>query len=123
MQIPDEFELLSIFECEPELLDAEIKNLPFIYNQATYRFSNKNEKFVVTISPSTGQVKVKAEDLRSDEVISYFDLQRVDRLEIVADKQDKSSVIITLCQDEILQTLEINFKPRFKAVFKEHYDR
>ncbi len=41
MKIPDEVELISLFESGPVLLDEVV---PFYYNQATYIFSNKNNE-------------------------------------------------------------------------------
>lgn len=50
MSIPDELSLLSLFECEPKLLD---NNAPYFYNEATYEFNNySNERFVVNVCPS-----------------------------------------------------------------------
>lgn len=34
MKLPDEMLLISIFECEPRMLDGD--KVPFFYNQATY---------------------------------------------------------------------------------------
>ena len=46
---PEENEFLSLFECEPILLDTTSKDLPFYYNKATYRFFNGQEDFIVTL--------------------------------------------------------------------------
>ncbi|MGG4266062.1 hypothetical protein ABEW06_12670, partial [Peribacillus simplex] len=56
---PEENDFLSLFECEPMLLDTTSKDLPFYYNKATYRFSNGEEDFIVTLSPSYGEVKIQ----------------------------------------------------------------
>ncbi|MEW9670608.1 hypothetical protein [Ammoniphilus sp. 3BR4] len=117
---PEEHELLSLFECEPKLYDAYTENLPFFYNQATYEFSNQTEHFIVTLSPSYEEVRIQVSDASSNELLTYLDLKRVDKFEIVADKKDHSSVLLTIQNDDTLQTLEIDFKPRFKLILKEH---
>ncbi len=117
---PEENDLLSLFECEPTLLDTNSKD--FFYNSATYRFSNGEEDFVVTISPSYGEVKIQVTQRTSNQLISLVDLKRVDLFEITADKKDQSSVLLRLLHDDfITQTIEIDFKPKYKLIFKEHY--
>lgn len=49
-EIPDDISLISLFECEPTLLDTGV---PYFCNEATYKFSNQNnEDFCVSIRPS-----------------------------------------------------------------------
>ena len=40
MKSPDELSLMSLLECEPEMLD---KGVPFFYNEAIYKFANENK--------------------------------------------------------------------------------
>jgi hypothetical protein len=56
---PEKNDFLSLFEGEPMLLDNTTKDLPFYYNKATYRFSNGEEDFIVTLAPSYGEVKIQ----------------------------------------------------------------
>ncbi|MET3658854.1 MULTISPECIES: hypothetical protein [Sporosarcina] len=119
---PEENDLLSLFECEPTLLDTT--SLDFFYNRATYRFSNGEEDFIVTLSPSYGEVKIQVTQRASNQLISLMDLKRVDKFEITADKKDLSSVLLMLLNDDfITQTIEIDFKPKYKLIFREHYTR
>lgn len=117
---PEEDDFLSLFECEPMLLDTTIKDLPFYYNKATYRFSNGEEDFIVILSPSYGEVKIQVTQRTSNRLLSLLDLKRVDKLEIIADKKDHSSVLLTILNDDSQQMVEIDFKPYFKQIFKEH---
>jgi len=56
MSLPDENSLLSLFECEPKLLD---NNVPFFYNETTYEFDNNNhERFLVSICPAYKDIKI-----------------------------------------------------------------
>jgi hypothetical protein len=88
---PDEIDLLSLFECDPTLLDTSSKDYPFYYNQATYKFSNGEEDFVVTLSPSYGEVKIQVTNRSTNRLFSILELTRVEKFEIVSDKKDHSS--------------------------------
>jgi hypothetical protein len=92
---PDEIDFLSLFESEPILLDTTSKdlNLPFYYNEATYRFSNGEEDFIVNLSPSFGEVKIQVFQSSSNRVLSHLDLKRVEKFEITADKKERASVL------------------------------
>ncbi|MCM3600410.1 hypothetical protein M3175_06680 [Robertmurraya korlensis] len=120
---PEENDFLSLFECEPMLLDNTSKDLPFYYNKATYRFSNGEEDFIVTLSPSYGEVKIQVTQRASNRLLSLLDLKRVDKFEITADKKDHSRVLLTVVNEDTEQMIEIDFKPYFKQIFKEHFTR
>jgi len=108
MSLPDELSLLSLFECEPELLD---ENIPFIYNEATYEFSNSaEERFVLSISPSNSDIKIEVYSADRNELISFLDFKNVEGIEILLDKKEESQILI---KNE-LGSVRINFKPRFK---------
>ncbi|MFB6801500.1 hypothetical protein [Peribacillus butanolivorans] len=120
---PEENDFLSLFECEPTLFDTTVKDLPFYYNKATYQFSNGEEDFIVTLSPSYGEVKIQVTQPTSNKLISLLDLKRVDKFEITADKKELSSVLLTVLNEDSQQTIEIDFKPKYKLIFREHYMR
>ncbi|MEH7302643.1 hypothetical protein [Neobacillus drentensis] len=120
---PEENDFLSLFECEPMLLDNTSKELPFYYNRATYQFSNGEEDFIVTLSPSYGEVKIQVTQRASNRLLSLLDLKRVDKFEITADKKDHSSVLLTVVNEDSQKMIEIDFKPYFKQIFKEHFTR
>ncbi|MBE6052905.1 MAG: hypothetical protein E7212_03170 [Clostridium sartagoforme] len=111
MSIPKELSLLSLFECEPKLLD---NNVPYYYNEATYEFCNyAREKFVVIICPSYSDIKIQVYSY-DNEILSILDFKSVNRFEILSDKKDESKIEIkTKCS-----LVEINFKPRFKVFLK-----
>ena len=118
---PLENDLLSLFECEPTLLvDTANDELEFFYNVATYQFSNGDEDFIVTLSPSYEEVKIQVKQTDSNRLLSFLDLKRVNKFEIVADRKDFSSVLLTIENADSIQTIEIDFKPRFKFILKEH---
>jgi len=118
---PEENDFLSLFECEPTLLDTTSKDLPFYYNKATYRFSNGEEAFIVNLSPSYGEVKIQVTQRASKRLLSLLDLKRDDKFEITADKKDHSSVLLTVVNEYTQQMIEIDFKPYFKQILKGHF--
>ena len=118
---PEENDFLSLFECEPLLLDTNAKDVPFYYNEATYQFSNGEEDFIVTLAPSYGEVKIQVTQRSSNQLLSLLDIKRVDKFEITADQKESSSVLLTVLQEDLRQTIEIDFKPKFKLIFREHY--
>jgi len=110
---------LYLFECEPTLLDTTSKDLPFYYNEATYRFSNGEEDFIVKLSPSYGEVKIQVTQRISNRLLSILDLKRVKKFEITADKKERASILLTVINEDSQQSIEIEFKPYFKQIFKE----
>ncbi len=115
MELPDEIALMSLFECEPELLDAAV---PYFYNQAKYKFSNcNNEAFVIYISPSYNEIKVEVSKSDTNELISTLDLQDAKSIEILADRKQESKIMIT-SESSIIK---INFKPKYKIFISQFY--
>ncbi|MRX56629.1 hypothetical protein GJU41_22035 [Bacillus idriensis] len=117
---PEEIGFLSLFECEPTLFDNTSNDLPFYNNIAKYKFSNGEENFVVTISPADGEVKIRVSKRESNRLISLLELKRVNKFEITSDKKDFSSVLLTVQNEDSQQMIEIDFKPYFKLIIKEH---
>jgi hypothetical protein len=120
---PDEIALLSLFETEPILLDSTSNDLPFYYNETTYRFSNGQEDFIVKLSPSYGEAKIQVNECNSKRLLSLLDLKRVKKFEITADGKERASVLIKVDNEDSQQMIEIDFKPHFKQIFKEHLTR
>jgi len=117
---PEENDFLSLFESEPMLLDTTTKDLPFYYNEATYRFSNGQEDFVIKLCPSYGEVKITVSMHSSNRLLSLLELKRVEKLEITADRNERKSVLLTIDNEDSQQMIEIDFKPYFKQIIKEH---
>ncbi|MBC2727238.1 hypothetical protein [Desulfosporosinus sp.] len=110
MSLPDENSLLSLFECEPKLLDS---NVPFFYNEATYEFYNNNhERFLVSICPAYKDIKILVFSVHSNELLQSLNLKSVKAIEIVADRRDESKLMISFEGGSII----VNFKPRFKVL-------
>lgn len=108
MSMPDELSLLSLFECEPKLLD---NNVPYFYNEAIYEFHNySNERFVVSICPSYSDIKIQVYSVDNNELLSALDFKSVNSIEILSDKRNESKIMIKTEGGSI----RIDLKPRFK---------
>ena len=68
-------------------------------------------------------MKIQVNHRDSNRLLSLLDLKRVDKFEIIADKKEHSSVLITVVNEESQQIIEIDFKPYFKLIFKECFTR
>lgn len=121
-EFPEELDFLSLFECEASMLDNR-KDYPFYYNQATYRFSNGDDDFIIELSPSSGEVKIQVIKSDLNRLISLVDLKRVQKLEITADTKEHASILLMIINEDSQQTVKIDFKPYFKQIFKEHLSR
>lgn len=117
---PEENDLLSLFECEPTFIETPSDSIDFFYTEATYKFSNGSEYFIVTIHPSCCEVKIQVTNRSTKNLITYLDLKRVYHFEITNDKKNSSSILMKVEDDTRLQTIEIDFKPYFKLIIKEH---
>ena len=117
---PEENDLLSLFECEPTFIETPSDSIDFFYTEATYKFSNGYEDFIFTIHPSCSEVKIQVTNRSTKNLITYLDLKRVYHFEITNDKKNSSSILMKVEDDTRLQTFEIDFKPNFKLIIKEH---
>jgi len=115
VRIPDEISLISLFECEPKMLDTSVS---YFYNQSSYIFSNKNnEKFIVVICPSYEEIKFQVSIGDTNEIISIMEFGNVKSLEILCDKRAESKIMITTEHNIV----KINFKPKFKIFINQFY--
>lgn len=69
------------------------------------------------------EVKIQVTQRNSNTLLSLLDLKSVDKFEITTDKKDQSSIILRMQNDDFIQTIEIDFKPKFKLILKEHDTR
>ena len=115
MKIPEEISFTSLFECEPTMLD---KDIPYFYNESTYRFCNGNsEKFIVRFCPSYGDINIQVYAESTNELMSNIVCANVVAIEILVDKKDESIIMITSENSAI----KINFKPKFKIFINQFW--
>ena len=77
---PEEWELLSFFESEPELLDPEA---PWLYNALTFRRAQADESLMCIFSPSYGDLVLRW--MQHDSLRLQLDLHDIVRVELFKD--------------------------------------
>jgi hypothetical protein len=111
MKIPEEFELLSIFESEPQF-DADIKTVPFSYNQVKYNMGNSSKQvFKIELSPAYNEFKISI--TQEDKDIGYFEFKNIQSLTILDEKT--SRFMIT----QKSAVTKIQLKPQFQIFHNE----
>lgn len=114
MDIPDEYELISIFESNPDFLDD--KNTPFYYNTLTYKFTNQNnEKFIITISPAYNEFEISV--YKNNDLKSNLLLHDVKSLVILSDNKVESKIMLTYEKS----VFKILLKPEYKLFYNDEY--
>jgi hypothetical protein len=74
---PEDFELLSIFECAPEVLDTDI---PWFYNTLTFRGKRDELNYLIKISPAYGCLEVRIGD--PSQPITHLSITEVSALRL-----------------------------------------
>ena len=105
-----EIELLSFFECEPELLDPR----PWIYNSATYSVDVAQGKLTVVVEPSYKAVRISLES--GTQVIYETNLMEVEDLRYHKDNNQESLEVVLSSTDRLILVIKpsvrISFLPR-----------
>lgn len=110
---PDATDFLSLFQCEPVLLDDEI---PFLYNEAVYEFANeKSERFSVRLQPSAPDLKIEV--FIEGDRIAYLDFTGDFSMEILSTQKDSSKLRIKNSTGSAV----IHFRPRFKLFLDTYF--
>ncbi|WP_299819940.1 hypothetical protein [uncultured Pontibacter sp.] len=113
MEYPEEYELMAIFESEPDMLDSTT-DVPFYYNKSTYKYSNP-EKEVITFSmtPSYDEVSIKVS--KENFEIANMNLQHISSLSVLSDNKEEKRIMLTGRN----YVLKVQLKPRFNIQFAE----
>ncbi|NNF59581.1 MAG: hypothetical protein HKN04_15200 [Rhodothermaceae bacterium] len=106
MELPDEHELIWLFEQEPELLDS---GQPWAYNHLTFSVERNGERLVCMIAPGYGDVQVHL--TRGDRSILDLVFGFVRKLE-VQKEQGAEVLVVDFGLDQVNQ-LRVQTKPHF----------
>ncbi|MFP8782925.1 hypothetical protein [Planococcus plakortidis] len=117
---PSEMQLLSLFECEPELSE-DTEEIPNYYKEAVYRYTNREEDFVVAISPALEEVRIQVSKSDSGRMVSLLNLKRISNFKIIADQKDHSSILLITESVESEIIVQVDFKPYFRQIVKEEF--
>jgi hypothetical protein len=101
---PDEWELLSLFESEPELWDPDI---PWIHNIVIFETTRGLDQVRCEIDPSCGMLKLTWRHSGKEKLI--LDLHWVHGLQVVTGRG--ADYFIASFRDPFLCNLEFHLKP------------
>lgn len=111
MKYPEEFELLSIFECEPIRAD---KDVPFFYNSSLFRYRNEDdETYEFRMLPSYNEVFLKV--AKRDYDIALLKLQNIEALSILSDNKVEKRIMLTTTR----AVIKIQMKPSFRIEYTD----
>lgn len=107
MELPDEHELIWLFEQEPELMDP---GLPWFYNHLTFSVERDGDRLVCIIAPAEGDVVVclTCDGRPTLELVCGF----VAKLS-VHKEGDAEALIVEVGIDRVNQ-LRVQTKPHFR---------
>ena len=87
MKIPEEFELLSLFESELQFTE-DINSVPFFYNQSKYTLENDSNHICrIEICPADDEMKISV--THEKQQISYVEFKNIRTLSILDDKNSR----------------------------------
>jgi hypothetical protein len=107
---PKDWELIGLFECEPECLDADI---PWCYNQLTFRTSRGDDQITCIISP--GYEELQWEWRQNGLKITELNLHSVAGLDVMFENGKES--LIAHFRDKFLIPLVLQLKPHINILW------
>lgn len=111
MKIPEEFELLSVFESEPQFVD-DIKSVPFFYNLSKYKMVNANNQICqIELCPAYDEIKIIVSQNGLD--IGHFEFKNIKSLSIIDEKTSR----FMITQESAVTKIQL--KPFFQIFHNE----
>jgi hypothetical protein len=90
MTLPDEVELMSLFESEPILSS---KNVPYFYNTVKYSFLNKGKQSItITLEPANNEFSITVID--SGNTLANLQLKPIDTFTILTDNRNEKKIML-----------------------------
>lgn len=108
-EFPEDYELLSFFETEPEVLDKEMK---WYYNTLTFSIERSDEKVTVYISPAYGEIEIFWE--RNDVLMIHWKLFNIQSVKI--EKKDDKEYMRIISTNEFMDDCFFFMKPSIKLI-------
>lgn len=119
MQLPEEFDLISVFGSIPKRKD---ETEPFYYDTSTFVLENDKELLEITISPFYSEFTLIVKDKETRRTISSLELLSVRKLEIVEDTKYRAKIRLFHGEsDRYENVIELTIKPSFQIIFREQY--
>lgn len=101
---PEEWELLSLFECEPRL---SARNVPWFYNQLTFETKRGNDEIRCEIEPGYGTLNICWWQFGKEKM--KLELHWVSAIRVVTG--NGRDYLVATFRDQFLSDLEFHLKP------------
>ncbi len=102
---PEDHELISAFESEPEILDPDV---PWYYNALTFRGEREGIRYRIQINPANGEIGIELSN--SSQTISTLQIDGVTEMTAQYNKAE-SLLIASFDEDDQRRLLKIRLKP------------
>ena len=108
-EFPEDYELISFFEVEPEVLD---KDVIWYYNTLTFTIERSDEKVTLNISPAYDDLEIFWE--RNDELKIHWKLFQIQSVKI--EKKDDKEYMRIISTGEFMDDCFFFMKPSIKLI-------
>ena len=108
-EFPEDYELISFFEVEPEVLD---KDVIWFYNTLTFSIKRGDEKVTLYISPAYGDIEIFWE--RTNELKIHWKLFNIQAIKI--EKKDDKEYMRIISSNEYMDDCFFFIKPSIKLI-------
>ena len=112
---PDEYELMSFFEIEPEVLD---KYIPWFYNTITFQKQYGDELLYCTFSPAYGDFDLTL--VRNQKSKITLNLHNIESIKVLNDSKGEH-LNVTFYEHNSLKDLLLTLKPEVSIIWGTHY--
>jgi hypothetical protein len=112
MKLPEPYELIELFESEPEVLDKDVDG--WYHNTITFTVNRDGDEIVCTISPAYSDLRIKWLQKKRD--IVNLEINNIESLSVI---REEGREILCAQFDESLsiRDLYIRIKPDFHILW------
>lgn len=114
IELPEEHELIGFFECEPELLDTDVK--PWLYNEIKFTTKRGDDEVIVKICASFGEFSISWK--KNGNQLITMNLIDLDRVTVEIQQNDEFLTATGMYSDQAVM-LKLRLKPRVEVEFKQ----
>lgn len=105
LSLPDEYELIGFFECEPQLTSPDV---PWSYNRLLFSISRGIDCVLCEIEPAYGELKINWQ--QNGEVRSSIKLNKLESVTVHMSKDDEHMIVTGLGENPAT-LLKLRLKP------------
>lgn len=115
---PEDWELTSFFEVEPQLLDSN-PEIPWFYNIITFQKQYADELLNCTFSPAYGDLDLAL--IRNQKVKLRLDLHHIEEVIVLKDPENEH-LKLTFATDTLLRDFILTLKPEVSIIWGTTYE-